>query len=174
MLSGALLTASDLPGQFAVTGTPSGVGDSSLSGCPTLSSDPAGATATASVALTAPTDGSGVTEVLMQFPAASAAQAMASFAALPTTCPTVAANIQGIPVSFTTAPLAIPSLGDASTATRMTGPLPAVYRATLYEDVVAIRHANTMVFVLVTQLAADTNVTTTAARAAFDRVAARW
>jgi len=172
MLTTALLTASDLPGQFVDAGTPGGVGDSTITGCPTLSSDPTGATATASVALSDATgSGLSVTEVLMQFPAASATQAMASFAALSTTCPTYVANLPGISVTFTSAPLAIPSLGDASTATRMTGPVPG---GTIYEDVVAIRHENTMVFIIETGLATDTDLTTAAAQAALARVAARW
>ena len=172
MLRTALLTPDDLlPEQFTVTGAPSGVGDSTLSGCPTLSSDPAGATATASVALTDAAGTPIVTDVLMQLPAVSATKAMASFAELPTTCPTVTANLQGTPVSFTTAPLAIPPLGDASTAARMTAVLSGL---TVYQDVVAIRHENTMVFVLDTWLSVNPDLTATTARAAFAKVAARW
>ena len=170
MLAAALLGPGDLPAGFTVTTPPSGLGDSSLSGCPPLSTDPPGASATASVALLG--SAAAITETLVQLPSAAATTAMADFTALPTTCGTFSGVVQGAPVAFTTAPLPLGSFGDATASARITATLAA--GVTIDEDVVVVRHGNTIIFVVNAGLSADSGLTSTAARAAVARVTARW
>jgi hypothetical protein len=170
MLTAALLGPGDLPAGFTVTAPPSGLGDSSLSGCPALSADPPGASATASVALLG---SAAITETLLQLPAAAATAAMANFIALPTACRTFSGVVQGIPVAFTTAPLPLGSLGDAMASVRITATL-AGAGVTIDEDVVVVRHGNTIIFVVNAGTSANSGLTSTAARAAVTRVTARW
>ncbi|HEY0806485.1 MAG TPA: hypothetical protein VGD84_15540 [Pseudonocardiaceae bacterium] len=171
MLAAALLGPGDLPAGFTVTAPPNGLGDSSLSGCPPLSTDPPGASATVSVALLSNAQGAAITETLVQLPAAAATAAMANFTALPTTCRMFSGVVQGIPVAFTTAPLPLGPFGDAMASVRITATLGSV---TVDEDVVVVRHGSTVIFVVNAGTSGNSGLTSTAARAAVTRVTARW
>jgi len=173
-LRAALLTAADLPaGYSAQPVSDSGPGDSSLSGCPALTSDPAGVSDQAAVNLTGPGSSLSVSETLMQLTVKDAAKAMASYAAMPASCGSFTGVVDTFPVAFSTAPLAVTAWGDQSTAVRITGNVLAVH-VLIYTDVVAVRHGGTLIVVMVVGLTPDTGFTGQIAGKAYAKVAARW
>jgi hypothetical protein len=169
-----LLTPADLPGNYSVNPvTGSGLGGSMLSGCPPLTTNPAGLIGQAVVSLVGSANDPTVSEAVLQLSPGDVTQAMAGFTAMPTSCSTFTGVVDNYNVAFGTAPLAITPLGDQSTAVRITGHIMGGL-ASVYADVVVIRHASTLVLVMDVGLTADTAFTEQIASEAYARVAARW
>ncbi|HEY8980329.1 MAG TPA: hypothetical protein VIU15_12170, partial [Streptomyces sp.] len=172
-LKAALLTVGDVPSGFSKqSGPPSGAGDSSLSGCAPLATDPPGARASASVVF-ADASGTSLSETLLQYTADGAAKAMKQYEGMPTACGSFSGKVAGYDVSFTAAALSLPSTGDRSTTTRFTGVITEL-GVTLYSDVRAVQHGSTVIVVSHSGLAVDTDLTRDTADTAYKKVAARW
>jgi hypothetical protein len=173
-LQAALLTAADLPaGYSAQPVSESDLGGSSLSGCPALTSNPMGVSDQAAVNLTGPGAATSVSETLMQLTAGDAAKAMASYAAMSTSCRSFTGQVDTYPVAFSTAPLAVTALGDQRTAVRITGYVLALH-VSIYTDVVVVRHGGTLIVVIDVGLTPETAFTGQIASKAYAKVAARW
>ena len=173
-LQAALLTAADLPGGYSAQPvSESDLGGSSLSGCPALTSNPIGVSGQAAVNLTGPGTATSVSESLMQLTAGNAAKAMASYAAMSTSCRSFTGQVDTYPVAFSTAPLAVTALGDQRTAVRITGYVLALH-VSIYTDVVVVRHGGTLIVVIDVGLTPETAFTGQIASKAYANVAARW
>jgi hypothetical protein len=172
-LRAALLTPRDLPaGYSAAPVSGSGLGGSSITGCRALVSNPNGISASAGTALSDVGTGSTVVESLLQMSSgASAAQGLAGFATLPTSCRSFSGNVDGFTIAFATAPLPVSALGDQTTAARMTGKISGT-GAMIDVDVVVVRRGSTLMEILCLGLTADTAFTRHVTQEAYATVAA--
>jgi hypothetical protein len=172
-LRAALLTPRDLPaGYSAVPVSGSGLGGSSITGCPALVSNPHGISASATIGLSDAGTGSTVVESLLQMSTeASAVQGMAGFATMPTSCRSFKGNVEGFTIAFGTAPLAVSALGDQTTAARMTGEISGA-AVKIYVDVVVVRRGSTLMEILCLGPTADLPFTQHVAQEAYATVAA--
>ncbi len=173
-LQAALLTPADV-GSGYVAQPVDGVGGAWLNACPAINNTPAGTSADAGIAMTDAHTGGGIGESLFQVAHAAVAGDMATFSAAPTDCATFSGVLDGVDFSFTTEPLFVARLGNQTTAMRMSASATVQGQAiTLYFDIVAVQHENTLIVTLVSGLAPDINLTESVASSAYAKVAARW
>ncbi len=173
-LHAGLLGASDVPGYTAQPGGVS-IADSSLSGCPTLATDPPGEDANATEVLTDQTTGATISEALLQMAPGTAGPAITALGGIPGSCPHFTGVISGFDVAFSSAALALSRVGDQTVATRITALVSvAGQTVTVYEDVVAVQHGNTVIVVINAGTSADTASTQRVAGIAYAKVAALW
>jgi hypothetical protein len=173
-LQQVLLTEQDLPG-FTVA--PAADDGQSTPGCPDLDSDyVAGSSATAEVVLTNPARVS-IRERLRQFDPSTAEAVIARIRGVPRACPSFGGTAATMgPLTFTATGLSVPRLGDETTALRLTIKVKVGSAdITLFQDLVAVRHGGTVLFVAhVSPLAADDKVTTSATARAYAKMSALW
>ena len=170
-MQAALLTPGDLSGGFTTQPIGNGLGDNSLSGCPTLTTYPPGTLSSVGVLLM---DGNNdaIGDTLQQMSPGAVTAAMNAYAALPNTCGTFTGNISGIALTFHTAALSFPSYGDRTVAVVVTFDLGAA--GTQSEQIVVVQHEDTLIGVVSQGLPTSTSLTQTAVNAAYAKVLRRW
>jgi hypothetical protein len=174
-LQAALLTASQLPGGgYTVQPSSSAVGLGSLKYCPALSAGESGVSAQASQAFTAGSAGPDVSEGLFQDTVSGAEQMLGAFTTVPRTCGSFSTTVGTLQLAISVAAASFPSIGDQTAAVQVNVTL-AAYNATIYADVVAIRHGGTVIVITNVQYPGlDQGLTAAVATAAYNKVAARW
>jgi hypothetical protein len=174
-LETALLSPADV-GSGYVAQLVTGPGNAALlSGCPTLNDNPAGVLADAADTLTAAGTETSFGDALYLVDPRDAASDMAAYAAVPQDCGDFSSVISGVAFHFITEPLTVASLGDQTTAMRLTMTInTGSLVITQYLDFVVILHHSTIIVVLVSNAVPDIDLTQDTANTAYQNVASRW
>ena len=137
-----------------------------------LATDPPGVAATAAVTLNRGGPlGTTISETLLQVTGTGAGAAMSRYAQLPTACRTFSASVGGNDITFTTTPIGLATLGDATVAVRIAASV-AGMGVVAVEDVAIVRHGGTLILLVTAGTSIDDGLAVTAERAAYAKIAA--
>jgi len=179
-LEAALLTAAELPGSgYTTQQGASQAGLGSLQYCPALSAGQSGVSAQASRSFSGGNAGPDISEGLFQDTVSGAKQMVGAFTTVPRTCGRFSTVVGGLSLAVTVSAVSFPPIGDETAAVQVNVQIPVsqsgvTYQVTISGDVVAIRHAGTVIVVTNVGYPLDEGLTESVAATAYTKVAARW
>jgi hypothetical protein len=168
-----LLTTADMPPGFVVA---EDMGDAQMSaGCPALEADPeSSASAHAQVLFKMSELGPFIRERLLELSPERAQGLIATIRSAVDVCRHFTSNDKTVgTIEFSVSTLSMDTMGDATTAIRITG-RPAIVNLPLFQDLVVVRHGGVVMLIShVASSSIDTDLTTSTAQRAFSKLRSR-